>query len=285
MYHSLLTSFHYRKLCHLQVKMDDPQQQSCSVITLSSDETSKDDDDNDLPCGSNAPSSSTSLVESNFNDISKLQALFAENLSSNQIEVAYKASGSNFILTMECLLKGPTSQSIIKMVNARFSECSTIKVQIDPCEAWEDFVAFYKSPRLDVTKQLRVQITGQPVVDVGGVRAQLYTTVLDSFSQNRRIKLFDGPTRRLRPHYSAQSRSSGLFKVLGTMVGHSLVQDGIGFPFWSPVCYWYMFGSEEQAIQSLTMDDVGNDVAVFLSEVCSIKYNYVQQMAISICVF
>ena len=130
---------------------DDPQQQSCSVITLSSDETSKDDDDNDLPCSSNTPSSSTSSVES---DISKLQALFAENLSSNQIEVAYKASGSNFILTMECLLKGPTSQSITKMVNARFSESSTIKVQIDPCEAWEDFVAFYKSPRLDVTKQL-----------------------------------------------------------------------------------------------------------------------------------
>ena len=46
-----------------------------------------------------------------------------------------------------------------------------------------------------------------------------------------------------------------------------------------------MFGSEEQAIQSLTMDDVGNDVAMFLSEVCSIIYNYVQQMAISICIF
>ena len=55
--------------------------------------------------------------------------------------------------------------------------------------------AFYKSHRAEVTKQLRIQITGQPVVDVGGVRAQLYTTILDNFSQNRQIKLFEGPPR------------------------------------------------------------------------------------------
>jgi len=31
-----------------------------------------------------------------------------------------------------------------------------------------------------------------------------------------------------------------------------------------------MFDGEEKALQNLTMDDVGNDVAVFLTGVCSI---------------
>ena len=201
----------------------------------------------------------------------KLQDLFGERLSANQIETLYKVSGGDFATTMDCLLKGPTLQPMMKLLNERFLLCPTIKVRIDPSEAWEDFVAFYKSHRAEVTKQLRIQITDQPVVDVGGVRAQLCTTVLDNFSQNRQIKLFEGPPRRLRPHCAAESRSSGLFKVLGSMVGHALLQDGIGFPFWSPLCYWYMFDGEEQALEHLTVDDVGDDVAVFLTEVCGIS--------------
>lgn len=104
-----------------------------------------------------------------------------EKLLSNQIENFYKAFGSDFVSTMDCLLKRPTLQSITKMLNARFSQTFTTKVHIDPCEAWEDLVAFYKSFWLDLTKQLRVQISSQPAVDVGGVCAQLYTTILDSF--------------------------------------------------------------------------------------------------------
>ena len=101
--------------------------------------------------------------------------MFGESVSANQIESLYKASGSNFTATMDCLLKGPTLQSLTKMLNWRFSQCTTIKVHIDPSEAWENLVAFYKPQRLEVTKQLQIQITGQPVINVGGVCAQLYT--------------------------------------------------------------------------------------------------------------
>jgi len=142
-------------------------------------------------------SSVTKAPENQYgDDISKLQEMFGEKLSTYKIESIYKASGSDFVSTMDCLLKGPTSQAITKMLNARFTQCCSVKVQIDPSEAGEDFVGFYKSSRLDVTKQLQIQISVQPVVDVGGVRAQLYTTILDGFSQNRRIKLFEGPPRQ-----------------------------------------------------------------------------------------
>ena len=184
--------------------------------------------------------------------------------------IRLEVSGSDFSATMECLLKGPTLQGILHMLKRRFSQYPITKVRIDASEAWEDLVAFYKSMRLEVNKQVRIQISGQPVIDVGGVRAQLYTAILDSFSQNKKIRLFEGPPRCLRPLCTVESRSSGLFKVLGIMVGHALSQDGIGFPFWSPLCFWYMFDGEEKALQHLTMDDVGEDVVAFLTEVSSI---------------
>lgn len=259
------------------------------TISISSDENSRDGDLPEGPLSSQSdmsrvdhnmqltvssntsasqPSTSSQVTRAlNGDDVSKLQDMFRDNLSVSQIESIYKASGNNFTSTMECLLKGPSLQSIKNMFNSRFSCCATVKVQIDPCEAWEEFVAFYKSPHLDVTKQLRIQLNDQPAVDVGGVHAQLYTTVLDDFSQNRRIRLFDGSPRWLCPHYSAESRSSGLFKVLGTMVGHALAQDGIGFPYFSPLCYWYIVDGEERALQNLSMNDVGKNVEVFLTEV------------------
>ena len=110
-------------------------------------------------------------------DISKLHDLFQDRLSAHQIRSVYEVSGSDFSATMECLLKGPTLQAILQLLKRRFSQYPITKVRIDASEAWEDFVAFYKSMRLEVNKQVRIQISGQPVIDVGGVRAQLYTTV------------------------------------------------------------------------------------------------------------
>ena len=64
------------------------------------------------------------------NDLSKLHDMFGESASVNQIESLYKASGSNFTAIMDCLLKGPTLQSLTKMLNWRFSQCTTIKVHL-----------------------------------------------------------------------------------------------------------------------------------------------------------
>lgn len=280
---------------------DETQEQTSEFITVSSDETSKDDDDDpnnvhssDTVCDLRGSSSvdghlshsttadSSASTSANIashslgtsENISKLNDLFMERLSTAQIKSIYEASGSDFGVAMDCLLKGPTLEAMLNMIKKRFSQFPTTKVHIDAHEAWEDLVAFYKSMKLDVNNQLRIQISGQPVIDVGGVRAQLYTAILDGFSQNKKIKLFEGPPRRLRPHCTAESRSSGLFKVLGTMVGHALLQDGIGFPFLSPLCFWYIADGEEKALQHLNIGDVGEDVSAFLTEVSSIICKY-----------
>ena len=58
-----------------------------------------------------------------------------------------------------------------------------------------------------------------------------------------------------------------MFKVLGSTVGHSILQDGIGFPYLSAVCYWYIAAGEEIALQYLSLDDVGADSLQFISQV------------------
>ena len=209
-------------------------------------------------------------------DHMRLQEVFCDKLCVEQIASMCKVSGEDFAASMECLLSGPTLQSILLMMNQCQAEQPVIKVDIDHAEAWEDTVAFYKSSRLDFAKQIRVRFNDQPAIDVGGVRAQLYSTVFDVFSQNRKITLFDGNVRRLRPHCSAEARSSGLFKVLGKMVGHSIMQDGIGFPYLAPMCYWYLAGREQKALESLSVEDLNEDVGFLVTKV--IVYYYVFDM-------
>lgn len=212
----------------------------------------------------------------------KLQEVFGDKLSAEQTASIYKISGENFTVSMECLLSGPTLQSILMIMHRRYAEQPVIKVDVeDITVAWEDAVTFYKSSRFDISKQIRVRINDQPVIDVGGVRAQLYSTVYGVFAQNEKITLFDGNVRYLRPHCSAEARSSGLFKILGMMIGHSIMQDGIGFPYISPVCYWYVAGKEQKALESLSVKDLNEDVGFLVTKV----YFYVLTCVLAVSMF
>ena len=53
------------------------------------------------------------------------------------------------------------------------------------------------------------------------------------------IHMFDYLPERLTASVHCVQHSCGLFKVLGRMVGHSISQDGTGFPYFSLPCYWY----------------------------------------------
>lgn len=194
--------------------------------------------------------------------------MFVGKLSAKQVIAVYRASDNDFSASLDCLLAGPTLSSIVGMLNDQFEQRPAIKVKADPEDIWQDMVAQYKSPRMDMTKQLRVTLHNQPALDTGGVRRQVYTSVYSDFLSNKYTQLFDGPPHRCRPLCTSESRSSGLFKVMGTMVAHSIAQDGIGFLHFSPVCYWYIVGGEERGIEFVSEDDLGGDVAEFVSKVC-----------------
>ncbi|CAH3024410.1 unnamed protein product [Porites evermanni] len=52
--------------------------------------------------------------------------------------------------------------------------------------------------------------------------------------------MFQGPYERLVPIYRSDNVLNGVFEVLGKMVAHSMIQGGPGFPYLSPVVYWYV---------------------------------------------
>ena len=51
------------------------------------------------------------------------------------------------------------------------------------------------------------------------------------------------------------------------MVAHSICQDGIGFPYLSLCCYWYIVEGEERALEFATVEDVSADAAYVIKQV------------------
>ena len=125
---------------------------------------------------------------------------------------------------------------------------------------------------LQLQLPIRVVFNGSPVIDTGGVRRQVFSDVFQHFAENKYVQMFEGPPHFLRPICSAESRSSGMLKVLGTMIAHTIAQDGLGFPYLSPLCYWYLVAGEERALDHLTLVDVGADVRSLVSKVCNIVF-------------
>ena len=206
------------------------------------------------------------------NTLDHLLTLFQATLSKKQICVIFDLACHDFNITMECLLSGPDLNNILKLMSRVSKTYPVVKVHIDQCEIWSDLISFYKTPNVDISKcHIRIYLNDQPAIDTGGIRCQVYTSVLQQFSENLPHRFFDGPPNSLRPYYSAANRSSGIFKILGRIVGHSIFQDGIGFPHLSALCYWYVAAGEQAALQYLTLKDVGADCCNFIRQVSATK--------------
>ena len=171
----------------------------------------------------------------------------------------YELYGESLELSSGCLADGPSTASIIKQMKKMSEEFPVIKVRVDEDDSWSDLVSFYKSAGPSAAgHRVRICLLDQPPLDTGGVRCQIYTQTLKEFAGNKYVRLFECQPNRLRPFYSAEARSSGMFRVLGMMVGHSIQQDGIGFPYLSPLCFDYIALGEEHALQHYSLNDVND---------------------------
>lgn len=200
-------------------------------------------------------------AESSGQGLSQLLTMFSGSLTEQQIEAVYLFSGCNYAASVDCLSEGPTLVSIIQMCKWRFASMPSRKMEVDSETLWEDMVAEYKGESICHSK-LRISIDNQPAIDTGGVRRQVYTTVFELFASNSRIELFEGPLNHLRPSCSAMAKLSGLLKMLGAMISHCFCQEGIGFPYLSPTCYWYIVGGEQKALKFSSVHDLPADAAM-----------------------
>lgn len=190
-----------------------------------------------------------------------------------QISSIYQFTQQSFELSYTCLLSGPTLSSILQAASECYLYVPNIKIEVQSQDLWSDMVCLYKD-KLDFKKKLRISLDNQPAIDTGGVRRQVYTSVFTQFATNEHFRLFDGPNNCLRPACTADARSSGLLKILGSMVAHSVCQDGVGFPYLSQTCYAYVAGGEERALKFATLEDLPMDSAGFISQVCVYNPSY-----------
>ena len=129
-------------------------------------------------------------------------------------------------------------------------------------------LALYKQSRFNAHAGLQVSIRGQPGIDTGGVRRQFFSGVLTKLAQSSPpFCFFDGDPNRLRPAFKATTLSSGMMTTIGTMIAHSIVLDGQGFPFLAEYCFYYIAGCVDRAITCIGTEDVGADVAHILNKV------------------
>lgn len=152
--------------------------------------------------GSDTPSTSTSgpsaAVEKVPDDqspspppLEQLLTMFTGQLSVKQVMAVFCASGHDFNTSMDCLLEGPTLSSILNLLNDQFEQQPASKIQTYPDDAWQDMVIKYKSPKIDLTRPLRVVLRDQPALDTGGVRQQVYNAVYSDFLANRYCGIYD----------------------------------------------------------------------------------------------
>ena len=73
------------------------------------------------------------------------------------------------------------------------------------------------------------------------------------------LRIFEGSSGR-RPVFRSSNLSSGLLKVVGKMVGHNYIIDGQGFPYLSPVCYYYLCKLPDKSLTLLRKEDLSDNV-------------------------
>ena len=79
--------------------------------------------------------------------------------------------------------------------------------------------------------------------------------------------MFEGESINLG-HILAQPGLLSLFKLLGTMITHLLIQNGPGFPYFAPYVYWFLVTrSEEMALTYATTEDLSLPIKEIINQV------------------
>lgn len=137
------------------------------------------------------------------------------------------------------------------------------KVKVDEEDLLNDAMAYYKDPNFDPKKKLRIIYNKQPAADTGGVTRQFFTRLLHLMSE----EFFHGDYYKI-PIYNSQVVASGIMKLVGTIIVHSILQGGPGLRIFSPSVYHYLAtGDVDGAIQTMSINDCSLRTKSFISMV------------------
>ena len=190
--------------------------------------------------------------------IDQIWEICDKKFSKKQVNAALELNDQNGDDATEFLTSGLNLQKILQLLFAKSQKCPVKIVKVNQSTQCSDLISFYKDPTIDFSNcGIAIHLKKEAAIDGGGVRRQVYTMVLKQLSENKHGHIFQGKKYHLRPYYTASAMDTDIYKVLGCIVGHSIVQEGIGFPYLSPLCYWYIAAGKTEAMQHYTDDDVG----------------------------
>ena len=226
------------------------------------------DDDDELPpvLFSKPPAVSTDT----------LYNIFTPAFSVQSVDAIVDLCDFDTDLAMTYLVNGPTAGVLLRLLRKKEYSGRAKKITIhDEEDILEEALLHYKHPSFDPCTPVRVSLKGQPAVDTGGVTRQFFNDVLRSFVKQDSFQLFVGHPERLRPAYSPQVLP--LMKILGLIIGHSVIHEGPGFPFFAPFVFWYLAsGSEQTALPYVSVNDLSNSAVQIVNQVN--LYIYVLRM-------
>ena len=136
------------------------------------------------------------------------------------------------------------------------------KIKVDREDLILDLFQYYKDPDFNPELQIKIQFRREPAIDNGGLLREAYEDAFLALAKgDAGLKMFQGPYDRLVPIYRSDNVLNGVFEVLGKMVAHSIIQGGPGFPYLSPVVYWYVAtGDLQQGIARASVLDISDGI-------------------------
>ena len=185
----------------------------------------------------------------------RLYEIFSSNLCNEGVDEILRLCNKDAEHAFKVLLGGPEISTILQLKRRADLSGHSQKLYVSDEDALvEEALVYYKHPSFDPLFSVRLSYRNQPAIDTGGVTRQFFMDVLLNIAQNGALQLFVGPPQRLRLAYSPQVLP--VKKILGMLIGHSLLHEGPGFPYLAPFVYWYIAtGSEERALPYVSIEE------------------------------
>lgn len=172
-------------------------------------------------------------ITTNSNDIySTIRTIFPQvpddtlracAVDNNEVETAVEA-----VLNRETSL-----EQIVHEMKNKVNKESQITITVRRSSIWRDCLAFYKVAMIDKSrlfKEMKIEFEGEEGVDCGALRVEFFQLSI----QEAKKALLEEIDESFIPKKTSTSLLA--FKMLGVLMGHSLIQDGIGIhclPEWA----------------------------------------------------
>uniref|UniRef100_A0A1X7SYT3 HECT domain-containing protein n=1 Tax=Amphimedon queenslandica TaxID=400682 RepID=A0A1X7SYT3_AMPQE len=203
-------------------------------------------------------------------DFEMLKIMYPD-VSTSAIDVIYKLCLYNRKDSEKILSNVTLNELLLKVCQNALTAGDFCKISLSanftPQEICESIFAFYKGP-FKRESSLHIRVTGSSTIDLGGVRRQMFSVFFGEVASGG-FDLFEGPRLRLQPRIKPANIASGLLKVFGTAVAHSLIMDRVGFPYLSPAIYYYAVGCEEKAMSFVMDNDLSGQFQYAINELKS----------------